>query len=298
VTSTPTASSGSTTPVDDAVEGAPEETPAGESPSPESSAQDPPTAGTASAGSPPDPLAPGSSGSASPASSPPASASPAESPEEGEPEPAPRHLAEEAHARHLADDQRLYDPTRRRRARRRAWILSSTLAVLLLGAIAAGAYLWQVAEAWEARDAEWRGHAETLGGDLASTRGELADTMAELEVVRGQLDQAQRRISELADEKARLGDEHAVVRQLADYQERVSQVATTVVAALDACIASQQRLVIWYAAADEAAQADEDADPAPVAPDRAQLVTLTARVDEVCRAAQEAKDALQEELDG
>jgi len=187
----------------------------------------------------------------------------------------------------------------RHRARHRRWILPAVLAVLLVGAIGSGVYLWRVAEAWIERDAQWQAHASDLAEELGTTKSELGDTMGELEVVRGQLDQAQARISELADEKARLGDEHAVVRQLADYQERVSQVAATVVSGLDACIASQQRLVGWYADAAAAEEAGEDGEPGDVPPPSpAVLESLSATVSEVCASAQEAKDALQDELDG
>jgi len=173
------------------------------------------------------------------------------------------------------------------RARHRRWVLLSVLVVLLLAAIGAGYYLWQVSEAWIERDLEWQAHSRSLTNTLGETKSELEDTMAELEVVRGQLDQAQTRISELADEKARLGDEHAVVRQLAEYQERVSLAAAAVVSALDSCIASQQRLIRWQA---------EDVEREPE--ELEELEELTDRVGEVCSAAQEAKDALQEELDG
>jgi len=161
------------------------------------------------------------------------------------------------------------------------------LVVLLLGSVGAGAYLWQVAEAWIERDQQWRAHSIALTTTIGETSSELEDTVAELAVVRGQLDQAQTRISELADEKARLGDEHAVVRQLAEYQERVSLAAAAVVTALDSCIATQQQLVRWYA---------EDVEREPE--ELEELESLGEAVDEVCTAAQEAKDALQEELDG
>src|SRR5690606_22630769 len=173
------------------------------------------------------------------------------------------------------------------RARRRRWVLTSVLVVLLLGSVGAGAYLWQVAEAWIERDQQWRAHSIALTTTIGETSSELEDTVAELAVVRGQLDQAQARISELADEKARLGDEHAVVRQLADYQERVSQVAATVVSGLDACIASQQRLVGWYADAAAAEEAGEDGEPGDVPPPSpAVLESLSATVSEVCASAQ------------
>src|SRR5690606_33439270 len=87
----------------------------------------------------------------------------------------------------------------RHRARHRRWILPAVLAVLLVGAIGSGVYLWRVAEAWIERDAQWQAHASDLAEELGTTKSELGDTMGELEVVRGQLDQAQARISELAD---------------------------------------------------------------------------------------------------
>lgn len=166
-------------------------------------------------------------------------------------------------------------------------VLSIVLALLLVGAGAGGHHLWQVADAWVVRDGEWRAHSRGLATELAETSRDLDDTVAELGVVRGQLDEAQARISELADEKAQLGDEHAVVRQLADYQERVSQVATAVVTALDGCIASQQQLIRWHRDVTDPEEEDLEA-----------YGELSAAMSEVCRSAQKAKEALQEELDG
>jgi len=177
-------------------------------------------------------------------------------------------------------------PTASHRARAPRRALTLVLAVLLLVAGALAGYLWRVAEAWQERDSAWAERSGALSASLAAERGELEDTRAELEVVRAQLARAQERITELADEKARLGDEHAVVRQLAEYQDRVQEAAAAVVEALDACIASQQRLVRWLETAPE-----EDPDLRA----REELAT-TAR--EVCGAAQEAKEALEEELGG
>lgn len=175
----------------------------------------------------------------------------------------------------------------RRRPRHRRWILVTVLLVLLAAAIASGTYLWRVADAWIERDGQWQGHSRELTSTLGAVSSDLEDTQAELDVVRGQLDQAQQRISELADEKAKLGDEHAVVRQLAEYQERVSTAAAAVVNALDSCIASQQRLIRWYAETEE-----------PEPEDLEVYTDLNATLGEVCTAAQEAKEALQEELEG
>lgn len=166
-------------------------------------------------------------------------------------------------------------------------MLVTALTLLLVASIAAGAYLWQVAEAWIERDAQWQSHSRELTSTLGVVTSDLEDTKAELDVVRGQLDEAQVRISELADEKAQLGDEHAVVRQLAEYQERVSLAATAVVSALDSCIASQQRLIRWH---------DETEEPEPE--DLETYLTLSVTLNEVCSAAQQAKEALQEELEG
>ena len=249
-----------TTPVDDGADDAPAE----------------PTAATGSARSAPDsPDAPSADHATPP--------EPAQRASETEPtqasETEPTEASETGAAEHFV--------SRRRRERRRRWALLTVLVVLLLGASAGGVYLWRVAEAWIERDAQWQSHSTELTGTIGEVSQELEDTKAELEVVRGQLDQAQLRISELADEKARLGDEHAVVRQLAEYQERVTTAATAVVGALDSCIASQQRLIRWYAET-----------PEPEPEDLETFTELSGALDEVCSAAQEAKESLQEELEG
>jgi len=258
VTSRP--SHAATTPVDDGADDAPAE----------------PTAATGSARSAPDsPDAPSADHTTPP--------EPAQRASETEPtqasETEPTEASETGAAEHFV--------SRRRRERRRRWALLTVLVVLLLGASAGGVYLWRVAEAWIERDAQWQSHSTELTGTIGEVSQELEDTKAELEVVRGQLDQAQLRISELADEKARLGDEHAVVRQLAEYQERVTTAATAVVGALDSCIASQQRLIRWYAET-----------PEPEPEDLETFTELSGALDEVCSAAQEAKESLQEELEG
>ncbi|HEY0119123.1 MAG TPA: hypothetical protein VGC04_10110, partial [Cellulomonas sp.] len=91
------------------------------------------------------------------------------------------------------------------------------------------------------------------------------------------------RITALADEKAQLGDDREVQRQLVDYQERVSQAARNVASALSNCIDGQNQLITYL----ENAAAYDPAD----------LERFKSEVQTVCGAATDANTQLQRELD-
>lgn len=173
--------------------------------------------------------------------------------------------------------------------RRRRWPQRVAVVLLLLLAAALGAATWYLhgtTRAWEERAGEYLEDARGLGSEVASGRAELADTEAELAAVREQLGTAQARIVELADEKAQLGDDREVQRQLVDYQQRVSEAAGQVALALDQCVQGQQQL-IGYLQSSVEGTAEYDPD---------QLARFGTDVEALCQAATEANIALQREL--
>lgn len=173
---------------------------------------------------------------------------------------------------------------RRRRLRRIATTAALVLLVLLLGA--STVYLYRTSTAWEARAGDYLDAGRGLGEELAGTRAALAGTEAELEAVRAQLSTAQGRIVELADEKAQIGDDREVQRQLVDYQQRVSEAAGQVALALDQCVQGQQELIGYLQnTVTGAAQYDEE-----------ELERFRGDVEQLCQTATEANIALQREL--
>ncbi|NCT89944.1 hypothetical protein GXB85_03110 [Cellulomonas sp. APG4] len=152
------------------------------------------------------------------------------------------------------------------------------------------AYLWRTSDAWEGRAEAYRGEAAELGTELATTRAELEGARSELAAVRDQLSTANTRIAELANEKAQVGDDREAQRQLADYQERVTEAAGDVALALDQCVQGQQQLITYLRA-----QADAPPDQKPY--DEAALTQYATDVDTLCQAATEANATLQTELE-
>lgn len=166
--------------------------------------------------------------------------------------------------------------------RRRRWPVP-VLAVLLVLTLAGGAYLGILARAWAQRSADLEAVAVDLGTQLGQTQADLDQARSELAVVSDQLDVAHQRITELADEKAQAGDDREIQRQLADYQARVSQAATSVASALEECVHGQERLIAYL----------EEAD----AYDPADLARFESEVATFCAAATQANADLQEEID-
>ncbi|EYR64811.1 hypothetical protein N866_04345 [Actinotalea ferrariae CF5-4] len=173
----------------------------------------------------------------------------------------------------------------RRRHRRRV-ATTAALVVLALALAASTVHLYRTSTAWEARAGAYLQDARGLGEDLASTRAALAGTESELEAVRAQLATAQGRIVELADEKAQIGDDREVQRQLVDYQERVSDAAGQVALALDQCVQGQGELIGYL----------ENTVTGVAQYDPLELERFRTDVDELCQTATEANIALQREL--
>ncbi|MBC7291641.1 MAG: hypothetical protein H5T83_09985 [Actinotalea sp.] len=147
-------------------------------------------------------------------------------------------------------------------------------------------YLYRTTTAWQEQSEAYLDDARGLGGELAATRASLVGTESELEGVRAQLATAQGRIVELADEKAQIGDDREVQRQLVDYQQRVSEAAGQVALALDQCVQGQQELIGYLQnTVTDVAQYDPD-----------ELERFRTDVEVLCQTATEANIALQREL--
>ncbi|MCL3860095.1 hypothetical protein M1R94_03650 [Actinotalea sp. K2] len=168
----------------------------------------------------------------------------------------------------------------RRRRRRRAGVALLVLLVLALGSLST--YLYLTTEAWQEHAERYLATAEELGEEVWATQASLDGARAELEAVREQLRTAQGRIITLADEKAQIGDDREIARQLSDYQARVTDAAGRVALALDECVQGQQMLIGYL---ENAEAYDQEA-----------LDQFAVEVDTLCQAATEANIALQREL--
>lgn len=179
--------------------------------------------------------------------------------------------------------------TRRRRTGSRAAV--GTLAALLVVATAGAVWFYRTSQAWEDRATSYQEAASGLGEELAVVQAELTGAQAELEAVRTQLETAKERIIQLADEKAQATDDREAQRQLADYQERISEAAGRVALALDQCVQGQHQLIGYLQAQVAAAEAGT---PQPY--DAAELDAFGTDVETLCQAATEANITLQREL--
>nr|WP_240934768.1 hypothetical protein [Cellulomonas sp. IC4_254] len=156
------------------------------------------------------------------------------------------------------------------------------MSVLLVLVTALAAYLWVRTVRYEEYAAGVEAQGRTIGTELATLRTQHDGTLAELDAVNEQLSTAQSRITQLADEKAQVGDDREVQRQLVDYQERISQAAANVASALSTCIDAQNQLITYL----EDAQAYDPAD----------LERFKSDVQGVCNAATVANTELQRQL--
>lgn len=167
------------------------------------------------------------------------------------------------------------------RHRRRPWAVV-VLSVLLVLVTALASYLWVRTVRYEEYAAGIEDQGRAIGTELATLRTQHDGTLAELSAVNEQLSTAQSRITQLADEKAQVGDDREVQRQLVDYQERISQAAANVASALSTCIDAQNQLITYL----EDAQAYDPAD----------LQRFKSDVQGVCNAATVANTELQRQL--
>ena len=167
------------------------------------------------------------------------------------------------------------------RHRRRPWTVI-VLSVLLALTLGCATYLLLTTRAYQQRSSEWEVQARSTGALLTQTRSDLEGTTGELAATREQLATAQARITALADEKAQLGDDRELQRQLVDYQQRISTAAGKVATSLTNCIAGQNQLITYLGNA--------------AAYNPADLATFRTDVQTLCTAATDANTALQREL--
>ncbi|GAB3169689.1 hypothetical protein GCM10027059_35040 [Myceligenerans halotolerans] len=156
------------------------------------------------------------------------------------------------------------------------------LAVLLVLALMLAGYLWVTTTQWQRTAEEWESEAHRYASEAAALDQQLDGANAELTAARDQLAAATGRISELANEKAQLGDENVASQQHLDYQARVSEAAAKVAVALGQCVNAQEQLIGYL----------EDAD----AYDPTDLTRFKNQVGDLCDKANDANDALQQEL--
>lgn len=173
------------------------------------------------------------------------------------------------------------EPASSSRHRRQPWALL-TVSILLALTLGLATYLLVTTRAYERRSATWESAARTTGSQLTQARADLEGTVSELAATRDQLSTAQARITQLANEKAQLGDDTALQRQLADYQQRISTAAGNVATALNTCIDGQNQLIGYL--------------QNPSAYNQADLTRFRSNVQTVCGNATDANATLQREL--
>lgn len=156
------------------------------------------------------------------------------------------------------------------------------LAAALVGVLALTGYLWVTTTQWQRTAEEWENEAHRYASEAATLDQQLDGANTELDAARHQLAAATGRISELANEKAQLGDENVASRQHLDYQARVSDAAAKVAIALGQCVTAQEQLIGYL----------EEAN----AYDATDLERFKDQVGDLCDQANDANDALQEEL--
>lgn len=156
------------------------------------------------------------------------------------------------------------------------------LALLLVVALGAGAYLAVLSHRWEERSGEWEAQSRELGNEVADLTGDVAGMTSELTIVRDQLATAQTRITELADEKAQVGDDRESQKILADDVQEVAETALDVSAALGDCVTAQSTVMGYLAA------------PETTTPEV--IATAATQADTVCAAAVEDYNSLQQDL--
>lgn len=162
----------------------------------------------------------------------------------------------------------------------RFWVAALALAVAVTLALAG--YLLVTTNAWQRRATELDRSSRDLGSQLGAARADLAASKIQLDAVRTQLTTAQDRITQLAAEKARLGDDRAAQKSLADYQARATAAAAQVASALDKCIAGQQKYIGYLK---DASSYDPN-----------ELAQFGSDVAGYCQSATDANSSLQQEL--
>lgn len=182
-----------------------------------------------------------------------------------------------------AEEEGLLDEARRNTTSRRRWqVVSGVLTVALVGSCSLSSVLWSRTNDYRDYSDQIAAEATEIGAELARLRTEHEGTLSTLSAVDAQLQVSQDRVTELAAEKAEVGDDREAQRQLADYQQRISQAAGTVASALTTCTQSQEQL-IGYLESEQEYDAQELAD-------------FRSQVQELCDEATSANEELQRQI--
>jgi len=190
------------------------------------------------------------------------------------------------------------------RDHRRRWPVV-LLVLALVVALGGGLYLAHNTRAWSDRATELDAVARALGTELAETRAELEETQGTLALVETQLDGAQDQIHELADTVAQTGDDREIQRQVAEYQGELFAAATGVTGTMGQCISSQSEYTL--ALEDELVRVQailradgeeptEEPSPTATPESRPDLNAMRRGVVDVCEAAANAHESLQQRL--
>lgn len=182
-----------------------------------------------------------------------------------------------------AEEEGLLDEARHNTTARRRWqVVSGILTVALVGSCSLSAVLWSRTNEYRDHSDQIAAQATEIGTELARLRTEHEGTLSELSAVDAQLQVSQDRVTELAAEKAEVGDDREAQRQLADYQQRISQAAGTVASALTTCTQSQEQLIGYLEGGQEY--------------DAQELSDFRSQVQELCDKATAANEELQRQI--
>lgn len=185
------------------------------------------------------------------------------------------------------DQNQDYEPRRaRRRERRRGragWIAATFIFFLLFGSAATlDWYLWNTTQEWEAHSTRLTQANYDLGARLAAEQQTTMQLGSEIDLLTQQLATSNQTVTDLSAEKAGAVDQSAIRQQEIEALEDTLSSAGRVANSLHRCIDEQQQLAEYLRNA-------EDYEPED-------LEAFTTTVNELCSAAEQANDRLQEAL--
>lgn len=184
-------------------------------------------------------------------------------------------------------DDEHYEPRRtRRRERRRGragWIAATFIFFLLFGSAATlDWYLWNTTQEWEQHSNRLTQANYDLGARLAAEQQTTMQLGSEIDLLTQQLATSNQTVTDLSAEKAGAVDQSAIRQQEIEALEGSLTSAGSVANSLHRCIDEQQQLTEYLRNA-------EDYEPED-------LETFTSTVNELCSAAEQANERLQEAL--
>jgi hypothetical protein len=166
--------------------------------------------------------------------------------------------------------------------RRRWWVMTGVLGlvVLILGGFTI--YLWIASDKWAVHSDSLEGQAYDLGQRLSTEHTYVVKQTEQISILTQQLATAQQSITDLAAQSAQAGDDVAYAQQQVTLLNQLASLGGSVSLALNRCANDQKTLIDYLQNA--AAYTPED------------IAKFKSDVDAECSAAQSANAQLQSEL--